>query len=765
MKKIFDKENIKIVLRYQAVYATVILVLEVVAKLFTTGITGMENFWFVCFIPAISLFFAGVSGILSEKVNRIVSIVLIGLITVYYCSQVVYFAIFDSFWSVSLLGFGGAAIKNFGGNIWSDLAKCWYVLIILFVPFAVYLVLALKHVINSRKFNLAVRLLAIVLVIPVWMIGLLVLRIGGDSRNSVYYAYANPFSDTDTTAERLGLAATTLVECGLGRLNYGVPYANILGEEGADIDEIIDTINNFPTGTIAPEPTAQPEENPVDDPVHEDIETGVTPTEEPIPADAWAFDIDFEALAELAPNEDIKNLCTYVASLKPTEKNDYTGMFEGYNLIYICAESFSDYAVNKDFTPTLYKLANNGIVLENYYNSFLNTTTNGEYAFATGLWPDVSRLNADDGTKVGSFPQSSDKTMLLGIGRVFEQAGAETFGFHNYLGSYYERENSWANLGIKTCRFMDGENPMVFTSDWITSDLEMMQQAVDDFIDEDRFMAYFMTFSGHGDYVCEHNNMAAQNFEAAQKINEERELGLSEEAVCYLAANMELDRALEYLLERLEEAEKLDNTVIVLAADHYPYFLSSLDVAKELNGGEEVEPQIGRYKSTCIIYNAAIKEPIINENYCSNIDILPTIFNLFNISFDSRLLAGRDVFAPNAIHKAVLYNKSFINEYVEYYAPKGETEWKIDTTQYYDAILDGYLSSMLTLIDSEYAASLEIMDNDFYAFIVQNAEMFREESENGTEDEPGNGLGNESGNGTEIESGDVTNNDLGDSNI
>lgn len=733
MEKKISKENIKIVLRYQALYAAVIFVLEIVAKLFTLGITGMENFWFICFIPAISLLFAGMSGFFSEKTNRIVSCVLIGLITVYYCSQVVYFEIFGSYWSVSLLGFGGAAIRNFGGNIWSNLAKCWYVLIILFAPFAAYLVLALKKAVAGRKYVLTLHFAAIVISLPVWMFGLLFLRMDGIDRSSAYYAYANPFSDTDTTAERLGLAATTLVECGLGRINYGVPFANVLGEEGTDIDEIIDTINNFPTGTVAPTATEAPKDNTIPSKVAVGDNTPI----ENKSGEEWAFDIDFETLAELAPDEETRELCEYLASLEPTWKNDYTGLFEGYNLIYICAESFSNYAINKDFTPTLYKLANNGIVLKNYYNSFLNTTTNGEFAFVTSLWPDVSRLNVDDGAKAGSFPQSSENNMLFGIGKMFEAVGASTFGFHNYLGSYYERESSWPNLGIKTCRFMDGENPMVFTSDWITSDLEMMQQAVGDFISEDRFMAYFMTFSGHGDYACEHNNMAAQNFEAAQKINEEHELGLSEEAVCYLAANMELDRALEYLLEKLEEAGKLDNTVIVLAADHYPYFLSSLEVAEELNGGEEVEPQIGRYKSTCIIYNAGLEEPVINENYCSNVDILPTIFNLFNISFDSRLLAGRDVFAPNAIHKAVLYNKSFINEYVEYYAPKGEAEWKIDTTQYFDAILDGYLSSMLTLIDSEYAASLEIMDNDFYEFIVQNAEMFREEPENGTENKPG----------------------------
>ena len=725
MKKNIIKENTKILLLYQAIYAAVIFVLEILSKLLTTGMTGFENFWFVCLVPAISLLFAVLSGMFSKKINEIVTVSLIALITVYYASQIVYFTIFDSFWSVSVLGFGGAAIKNFGGNILSDLVRCWYKLVLILIPLAGCILYMTKSMSCDKKYVWPVRLVAFVLVLPVWMIGVLFMKIDGNDRNSVYYAYANPFSDTDTTAERLGLAATTLIEAGMGRMNYGVPYAHILGDEGADIDAIISSINDFPNTTITPVP---PVENA---PEASAVTQKPLPipkiTEVPEPTEFWSYDIDFNALAEIATDEDTKGLCEYLASISPTGKNEYTGLFEGYNLIYICAESFSDYAINEAFTPTLYKLANNGIILKNYYNSFLNTTTNGEFAFVTSLWPDVSRLGVDDGAQTGSFPQSSDKTMMFGIGSMFERNGAATFGFHNYLGSYYERELSWPNLGLSKCRFMDGENPMEFTSDWITSDLEMMQQAVEDFIDEDRFMAYFMTFSGHGDYVCEHNNMAAQNFEAAEKINTEGGFGLSNEAVCYLAANMELDRALEYLLEALEKAGKLDKTVIVVAADHYPYFLSSSEVAVELSGEEEIDNKIGRYKSTCIIYNSALKEPIVNENFCSNVDILPTVFNLFNIPFDSRLLAGRDVFATNAIHKAVLYNKSFINEFAQYYAPKGEAEWKIDTSLYYDEILDGYLNSMLTLIDSEYAASLEIMDNDFYEFIIRNTDLFPEE--------------------------------------
>ena len=47
--------------------------------------------------------------------------------------------------------------------------------------------------------------------------------------------------------------------------------------------------------------------------------------------------------------------------------NEYTGMFADYNLIYICAEGFSTYAIDPDVTPTLYKMSHNGIILNNYY--------------------------------------------------------------------------------------------------------------------------------------------------------------------------------------------------------------------------------------------------------------------------------------------------------------------------------------------------------------------------------------------------------------
>ena len=87
----------------------------------------------------------------------------------------------------------------------------------------------------------------------------------------------------------------------------------------------------------------------------------VSPTPIPIDTSPNIMDIDFEVLARNEENEVIWTLHQYFASVQPTNKNKYTGMFKGYNLIMITAEGFSPYAVHKDLTPTLYKTDKRGL--------------------------------------------------------------------------------------------------------------------------------------------------------------------------------------------------------------------------------------------------------------------------------------------------------------------------------------------------------------------------------------------------------------------
>ena len=66
---------------------------------------------------------------------------------------------------------------------------------------------------------------------------------------------------------------------------------------------------------------------------------------------------------------------------------------------------------------------------------------------------------------------------------------------------------------------------------------------------------------------------------------------------------------------------------------------------KELYGKENIDCFI-RDRTTLIIWCGSIEgENIRVETPVYSPDILPTLCNLFDIPFDSRLLAGRDVFS------------------------------------------------------------------------------------------------------------------------
>ncbi len=708
------------------------------------------------FLPTFALVLSLFCGIMGKAWDRVVFYLLLFVLFILYTSQLIYHSIFDSFYSVSMIGMGGDAVTNFDVMVIAELKNRALGILLLFLPiFAcgvtdfLFAKLLKKQLFCGKQAHIA-RAMGVLCVVPIWFLGVLVLRLGGTGPVSAYSVYRNSLSDTDTSASKIGVVATTYIEA----KSYFFGAGNDGAENVLENAALNNTDNNTsgglfeaakatktpkPTPTFTPTPTEIPREEAVSDGLEALTPTN-TPTVTPTPTDAppsythWCYDeIDFEKLAKIAPDKETEALCNYFAKVSPTNKNEYTGLFEGYNLIYICAEAFWTYAINEELTPTLYKMANNGIVLNNYYSSFKNVTINGEFALATSLWPDVSRSGVSNGTKAGSFCSTINNLMPFGLGNLFrEQLGITSYGFHNYKGSYYGREETWPNLGYKT-RFMSvkkGDGGMTFSARKITSDYEMMVQSVEDYIDEDVFHAYYMTYSGHGPYNGRDTDPGSYNSNAEKHIKRVREvLGdeiKDEQALYYIAAHVELDKALEHLVNRLEEEGKLEKTVFVMAADHYPYYLDNTDKnTRNVLAGRTIDGQTEKYKSTCIIYNAGLKEPIICDEYCCSVDVLPTILNLFNIKYDSRLIAGKDVFS-DALHKATLYNKSFITDNVIYYAPKAKKTWQIDTSAYSTDDLDSYISTVSSIVEAEYAASLKIVSTDFYRFVWENSGLLKE---------------------------------------
>lgn len=351
-----------------------------------------------------------------------------------------------------------------------------------------------------------------------------------------------------------------------------------------------------------------------------------------------ALDIDFQALADSAPDSALRSMAQYFGSLTPSKKNEYTGLFQGKNLVLITAEAFSPWFISRELTPTLYKLTHEGFVCENYYQpGWGQSTTGGEYAVMTGLLPTWVGSNV-------SFYASANDDMPFALGNQLRALGYRTGAYHDNIYNYYNRDKTHPNLGYD---YQGVGSGLTVTEDgsWPYSDLEMVQNTIGDYIDGyvsdgTPFHVYYMTVSGHGSYGWGHA-MAAKNRAKAQAAYP----NASTQVQSYVAANLELENALTYLLEQLEAAGIAEDTVICMSADHYPYLLAEpeTDYYNELRGVVDSERDTDRYRNALVLWCGGMENAVTVTEPCSAVDIVPTLSNLFGLEYDSRLLSGRDV--------------------------------------------------------------------------------------------------------------------------
>lgn len=351
-----------------------------------------------------------------------------------------------------------------------------------------------------------------------------------------------------------------------------------------------------------------------------------------------ALDIDFQALADSASDSALRSMAQYFGSLTPSKKNEYTGLFQGKNLVLITAEAFSPWFISRELTPTLYKLTHEGFVCENYYQpGWGQSTTGGEYAVMTGLLPTWVGSNV-------SFYASANDDMPFALGNQLRALGYRTGAYHDNIYNYYNRDKTHPNLGYD---YQGVGSGLTVTEDgsWPYSDLEMVQNTIGDYIDGyvsdgTPFHVYYMTVSGHGSYGWGHA-MAAKNRAKAQAAYP----NASTQVQSYVAANLELENALTYLLEHLEAAGIAEDTVICMSADHYPYLLAEpeTDYYNELRGVVDSERDTDRYRNALVLWCGGMENAVTVTEPCSAVDIVPTLSNLFGLEYDSRLLSGRDV--------------------------------------------------------------------------------------------------------------------------
>ena len=636
--------------------------------------------WKILYIVGFSLSVAGVltllTSFLPRKADLIVTAVLTVALTVLYGSQLVYKFIFGTLYSVSQIQQGGAALTSFWKETVATIRDKFGYMLLLLLPLAALAVLWRMKKWSKEPTNWFWRSAVTLLAVLSWVVTAACIGLGGTGFFSDYDFYHSNDVTTTQTAERFGLLTAL-------RLELTATGTDAVEEDEGyfSFDEVTEpgtepTGSNDATAPGATEPT-EPEYN--------------------------VLKVDFSALNQLTEDETIQAINNYCASQTGTQKNDYTGMLRDYNLIYICAESFSTAAIDPKLTPTLYQLANSGFVFENFYTTYPNNTTDGEYSLVMGLYPDSTRSKASN-----SFYASRNSYLPYTLGTVFkEQAGIQAYGYHNYVGSFYGRNETHPNIGYEMKFAGDG---MTFTSNWPASDLEMMEQSADDYISADsQFHAYYITFSGHYMYDTDVNPMANKNwgYVADQPY--------SVTSRAYMSCNMELDKALEYLMKKLEDAGVADKTAIVLAADHFPYGLSDGQYQELVD--YEVD-SFSKYRSSLLFWVGGLEEPLVVKEYCSNVDILPTLLNLWGFEYDSRLLAGTDVFSDGT-HVAVLADKSFFTDKVWFNASTGEVRYLVDESE----LPANYVENMIKYVKTKFSLSANILNTAYYNFLYEQGDV------------------------------------------
>ncbi len=603
----------------------------------------------------LSSFLAIITNIFKPKVNVIIYSVILFILGFLFSLQCVFFSIFKIYFSFSNLGLGDQ-VTSYLDKALSAIMSNIFNIIVFMLPFIIYLIFH-KKMVFERNNKYSYIGISFVFTIFAFLMFFNVNASKG-TINGTYDLYHN-VNEVNLNIPKLGVMNSYSLD--LYRFFFGFVPNKI---EYIDVDDID---KDKEKEEVEEEKEKEPEYEP----------------------NIISLNLDKET-----SSSSIQKVNVYVANDSGTMKNKYTGMFKDYNLVYITAESFSEIGVSEELTPTLYKLTHTGFIFDNYYTPNVLSTIGGEFQSLTGLYPDSSIL-----TKW----RSGNNYFPMGIANTFKKYGYNTFAFHNNTYTFQDRHKYLKSQGFDNylgCG--NGLQNRINCRIWPASDDEMIEKTITDYIySEQPFLAYYMTVSGHFAYTNDDNMMSYKH------RNEVANMNVTSAAKAYVATQIELDKALERLLRELENVGKLDNTVIVLLADHYPYELD-LNSINSLSSYEREETVTVNHNNL-IIWNSKLEDMHITKP-CMSSDVLPTVYNLFGVEYDSRLFTGRDILS-DSFGIAIMRNHSWITDKGTYYANTGNFTGDINT------LPEGYIDSINTLVNNRLNIAKLMVESDYYRYL------------------------------------------------
>ena len=704
--------------------------LEIVLAAATGGLLQTRSwFYLAIFSCSYGMVVYGLASLIKQKkVLYIVQAVLLFLISAIYIAQYLLYCQFRIFYDFNTM-FAGAtdAVSDFSGDIISIMVSedgLWHIALFLF-PFVLYLLVGFLFTSGYEK---RIRSSAVLLAGAVLAFGLGVCAVctPEDDRNAflvdynyqasvqrfgmltglgMEVAHLTPHGKAVVAFDLAGEAQVSAEEQN-GAKKQNERDDNLTAEESKDVTLTDQGERAQKDGGAAHKATEK-----------QDVagkkaknESGLNAFEETASASESGknqIDIDFEAL-QAKKGTAYAELDAYVQAQRASSKNEFTGLFKGKNLIFITAEAFTAEVIDRDRTPTLYRLATKGMQFTDYYQPASAGTTGGEYANLFGMLPTAGG---------SSVKKTQDHYNWSTMASRLSEEGYYGKAFHNHDYTYYDRHKTHVNLGFSD-GFTGKGNGLeeVITPQWPESDLEMMKGTFSTYLKKEPFYVYYMSVSGHSLYTFGKNAMAKKH------RDEVADLPYSEPVQAYLAGQLEFEAALSYLVGQLERLHMADDTVIVISSDHFPYGLDQdsgeLKYLQELYG-QKVEDSLYRDHNRLIIWSGCLEDeaPIVVDSPTSSIDILPTLCNLFGVRFDSRLLPGRDVFS-DAEPLVFDLGYDFKTDKGTYIAAKG----KFTEAPGVAEVSKEYISSIQAIVRNKITYSKAVLNEDYFRYLFEDEE-------------------------------------------
>lgn len=325
----------------------------------------------------------------------------------------------------------------------------------------------------------------------------------------------------------------------------------------------------------------------------------------------------------------------YAAHPKQAADTPMTGAFADKNLLMIMLESIDDWLVTPEYMPNLWRMEQEGLYFPNYYAPmFLSAGTfNAEFTANTGLIaPMTGARNAE----------YAGNAMPYSLANLFRNAGYRAESYHSASPSIYNRGEIHLNFG-----FTAYNNFVDLGMDDYMCDSQLLN-GYDKIVSDEPFFSFIITYSGHGPYTTELQNIAEPHLARARAVIDYSAVPFAAEAqkeeYTYAVAHaMETDAFIGDLRERLEADGHAEDTVLMIFTDHYCKYFSDAEFISAIKG-ETDHNMLSNVPF--VIWTEGIT-PQVSEKYVSTMDIAPTIVDLFSLDADLRYYIGNDIFDPD----------------------------------------------------------------------------------------------------------------------